>query len=90
MTHQDPLSAAIADILKRCEANGMKPPFIVCSAAPNGSVLVVRMSENSDPDVLAEHYEPSGFALPMTIMVLDQDNVAVRVALEATGEATWH
>jgi hypothetical protein len=86
----DDLSAMIAEVLQQCLDRGMQLPFIVCSASPNGSVLAVRFSSPGDePDILAEHYEPSGFGIPMTIMILDRSNEAVGVTLDATGR-TWH
>src|SRR5205823_3551328 len=36
----------------------------------------VRFNAGDEPDVLAEHYEPEGFAMPMTMRVVDQQNEA--------------
>jgi hypothetical protein len=83
------LANVIGEVLGECTARGMELPFIVCSASPNGSVLAVRCNSDDEPDVLAEHYESAGFAMPMTIMVLDQQNVAVRITIDADGK-TWH
>jgi len=82
------ISPEIGEILNECLANGMRPPFIICAASPNGSALILRFTEE-EPDVLAEHYEADGFTLPMTIMVLDQNNASARIALESTGR-TWY
>lgn len=86
----DDLSVTIAEVLQKCLERGMRLPFILCSASPNGSVLAMRFSgPDAAPDVLAEHYDPAGFRMPMTIMILDQTNEAARVTLDATGK-TWH
>jgi hypothetical protein len=67
----------------------MKPPLVVCAASPNGSVMAIRVIPDKEPDMLAEHFEPEGVAVPFTIMVLDQDNEAARITIEATGKKTW-
>jgi hypothetical protein len=85
----DDFSKMLGKILRQCVELGMKLPFIVASISPNGSCLVVRMDGES-PKTLAEHYEPGGFRLPMTIVVIKQDNQAVRISIEKDGCATWH
>jgi hypothetical protein len=35
-------------------------------------------------------FDPRGFALPMTMMVVDQRNEAMRVTIEVSGRKTWH
>jgi hypothetical protein len=83
ITMLEVLRDALLDIFDHCAGQGMVLPWIVCSASPNGSTLVMRLiGGGADPDVLAEHYEPQGFVLPMTIMVLDQHNEAAKVVLE--------
>ena len=37
-------------------------------------------------DVLAEHLEPEGFQLPMTIVVVDQRNAVANVKIETPDE----
>jgi hypothetical protein len=77
------LHDAFMGIYDHCADQGMVLPWIVCSVSPNGSTLVMRMHGDGTPvDVLAEHYEPQGVVLPMTIMVLDQRNEAAKVVLE--------
>jgi hypothetical protein len=39
-------------------------------------------------DHLAENFDGEGFRLPMTIVVLDQDDEGVRIVLDATGKVT--
>jgi hypothetical protein len=62
-----------------------------CGISPNGSVCVTRINSDYAPcEFLAEHYEGSGFALPMTVMIFDQRNTAARVTIAVSGEKTWH
>ena len=47
-----------ATIIERCVAqHGMQLPLVVCAVSSNGSVLVTRVNEGAEPDVLAEHFE---------------------------------
>ena len=39
---------------------------------------------------MAEYAEDEGFRLPMTVMVLDKDNTAVRITIAADGRRAWH
>ncbi len=75
------LTDSIAVVLKQCRDDGMVPPFTLCAVSPNGSVYVSRfVSGHVQP--LAEHYEDRGFSVPMTIVVLDQENTAAKMTLE--------
>jgi hypothetical protein len=76
------LSETLAQIVDECAIAGMAPPFIVCAASPNGSVLVARMINGRDTNVLTKHVENGGLKIPMGIMVLDQKNNAVRIVLD--------
>jgi hypothetical protein len=84
------LSDALAEVLEQCLDRGMQPPLIMVAVSPNGSVSVTRWPEGHDPEPLAEYFEPAGFALPMTLVVVDQRNEAVRVVFTAAGTAVWH
>jgi len=65
------------------------PPFIVIGLSPNGSVTVMRVrADGTDAELLAEHYEPEGFRVPMTLALIDQNNEALRGAITAKG-VTW-
>ena len=85
------LSAAFADVLNECARRGMAPPFIVVSVSRNGSVIAIRvfLDSNSEAEVLVEHFEVEGFAMPINIMVLDQNNDAARITIEA-GAVVYH
>ncbi len=63
-------------------------PFVICAASPNGSVLAIRADGRGNSEILAKHFEPKGVQLPMTIMVLDQQNSAVRVTIDPTGQTS--
>jgi hypothetical protein len=76
-----------AQIMRQCKQNGMVRPFIICAASPNGSVLAIRADGRGNSEILAQHFEPKGVQLPMTIMVLDQQNRAVRVTIDPKGQA---
>lgn len=85
----DDLTTLITEVLEECEHRGMREPFILCSISPNGSATCMRCSSEKGGEILAEHFEADGFALPMTIVVVDQDNEAVRITLTSSGR-TWH
>jgi hypothetical protein len=38
--------------LTKCKETGMEPPFIICAASPNGSVLCLR-TDGTEPQFLA-------------------------------------
>ena len=80
------MTATLAAILQECEHRGMVLPFVVVAASRNGSVLAVRVpGDGREGEVLAEHYEDGMFVVPITCMVLDQTNEAVRITI---GEST--
>jgi hypothetical protein len=67
----------------------MTTPFILCCVSPNGNVLVSR-TDGQNPEVLAEHYEGAGFAVPMTIVIIDQKNIAARMTITTAGTTVLH
>ncbi len=86
----DALTEVLGVFLQECEQRGMVMPFILMSASPNGSVLVLRVvGDGSDGEVLAEHYEDEGFRTPITCMVLDQTGEAARATIRGS-EVTYH
>jgi GTP cyclohydrolase II len=77
----------LQEVFERCHEQGLELPWIVCLVSPNGCTTVMRIHSKEMPgDVLAEHLEPEGFQLPMTIVVVDQRNVVVNVRIEVSGE----
>jgi hypothetical protein len=83
-------TGVLVEVLQQCVVRGMQPPLIMCAISPNGSVRVTRWPEGRDPELLVEHLEPDGFALPMTLLVFDRRNNAARVTLTAQGNKVWH
>jgi hypothetical protein len=77
---QSDLTNYIAAVISECRDDGMVMPFIVCAVSPNGSVAVSRVG-SGDVEPLAEHYESRGFSVPMTIMVVDQENTAAKATV---------
>ena len=76
------LTADLAAILQECEQRGMVRPFVLVAASRNGSVLALRVpGDGRKGEILAEHYEDGVFVAPITCMVLDQTNEAVRVTI---------
>ncbi|MFQ5619581.1 MAG: hypothetical protein ACE5FR_11470 [Rhodospirillales bacterium] len=83
------MAATLGEILHKCEEKGMEPPFIFVGASRNGTVLVMRYrGDGSAGEVLAEHIEDEGAQMPITCMVLDQKDDAVRVTIGA-GEVSY-
>ena len=80
----------LSDIMEECARRGMAPPFIITAVSRNGSILSIRATyDGSDPDTLAEHYEPEGFRLPINIMVLDRNDQGLWASLEGR-QITYH
>lgn len=78
------ITDAMREALETCVERGMKLPFILCSASPNGSIICMRFrSGGIEPEALCEHFEPEGFRMPVTLMVLDQNGEAARVTITA-------
>jgi hypothetical protein len=71
------LTKFIAAVIRECRDDGMVMPFIVCAVSPNGSVVVSRVG-SGDEEPLAEHYEARGFSVPMTIVIVDQENTTAK------------
>ena len=86
------VAAASAGILVKCDQRGMVMPFILVSANRNGSVMVVRVRRDGGEvreEVLAEHYEDAQSFLPISCMVLDQNDVVFLDTINM-GDATFH
>ena len=86
----DDLSQHIAAIVQACIDRGMRVPFIMWSASPNGCVLSTRFTPGSEMEVLAEYFPEEGFLLPINVMIVDQEGEAARVTITADGATTWH
>ena len=82
---KDDIGSAITDMLRMCAYDGMTFPVILCAVSPNGSIYASRFDGLGGSEPLAEHFEGEGFALPMTLMVLDQNNVVAKAAIKHSG-----
>jgi hypothetical protein len=72
--------------LKNCLEEGMPLPFIVCVVSPNGSAAVLRFTKPGVPmETLTKHIEGEEFEAPLTIIILDQENDAVRIEVSGDG-----
>ena len=84
------VTAALGEILFECERRGMVPPFIWVAASRNGSVVAIRVpSDGREGEMLAEHFEDDMFLWPVTCMLLDQQNEAMRITI-GPEEVTYH
>ena len=81
---QSDLTDCIAAVIRECRHDGMVMPFIVCAVSPNGSVVVSRVG-SGDAEPLVEHYEARGFSVPMTIVVVDQENTVAKATITPDG-----
>ncbi len=70
----------IGTVIRECRDDGMIMPFIICAVSPNGSVAVSRVG-SGDVETLAEYYEGRGFSVPMTIVVVDQENTTAKATI---------
>ncbi len=66
----------LGDVLVTCLENGMQAPLTLAAVAVNGGVLVFRYTwsvshEGFDAEMLVEHPEGKGLALPINIMIVD-------------------
>ena len=78
------MATSLDEILKACEKKGMEPPFIFVGASRNGTVVVMRFrGDGSEGEVLAEHIEDEGAQMPITCMVLDQNDEVVRTTIRS-------
>ncbi len=84
------IGAEMAAILQECERRGMVLPYIFVAASRNGSVLAIRVpGGGAEGEVLAEYYDDEMFLMPVTCMVVDQTDEAVRITITAE-KTTFH
>jgi hypothetical protein len=86
LTHDD-LNVALSEVLTQCARKGMRRPFVVVAISPNGSVTAMRTGHGTC-ETLVNHIEGDGPAYPITVLVLDQDNQAVKLTVTAQ-EKIW-
>ncbi len=61
---------AINEALEQCTARGFVPPLHYVLLATNGSMVAIRVEEEGRR-LLTRHYEPEGWRMPTTILVMD-------------------
>lgn len=72
-------------IFERCLDAGMVPPFILTLVGVNGSVSAYRYSATAagfKREVLVEHIEVEGYAVPLNFMIVDGNGRALQVRIE--------
>jgi hypothetical protein len=79
------LTHRINEMFKRCEKEGMVFPLIMCTISPNGSVLASRMNSIGCAKILAQHSEPDGFKVPLSLVLVDQNNAVARITIDHAG-----
>ena len=79
------------EIFGRCLETELKLPWILWAVSPaSGRTAVLRIHGAGKPyEVLAGDPEVEDFALPLTIVVVDQRNEILPARIEASGETTW-
>ena len=77
-------------VLDECLTRGMVLPFVMVAASRNGSLYAQRvLGGDRAPEVLAKHIEDEGYRMPLTCMVLDQNDQVCHVSIES-GKVTYH
>jgi hypothetical protein len=82
---KDNLTNRINEMFKQCEKEGMVFPLIMCTISPNGSVLASRMDSIGCAKILAQHSEPNGFMVPLSLVLVDQNNAVARITIDHAG-----
>ena len=84
------LTLAMANALRELiEEHGFEPPLFLSVIAVNGSVMAFRYRQCDDgpkTEVVAEHLEAAGFALPINVMFVDARGEAARMRIGREGK----
>lgn len=78
MDFEEQLCTKLSAVLTQLQGEGYRLPFHAAILAVNGSTLVGRY-RNADGrgglafDTLVEHFEDEGFALPITLTIMDAE-----------------
>ena len=76
------LLEVLTTILNQCiDDFDMELPLIMSLISHNHSLMVMRINEDAEPDILARNYEGGAIDMPIHVTVVDQDK-AVRVMIE--------
>ena len=79
---------AMRTLLPYCASHGLKPPFIVCIASPNGWALVRRVIPGyteSSIVTLVEHNPSGTWEPPLGGVLLDQSGQSLKLVFNAEG-----
>jgi hypothetical protein len=87
---KDDLTNRMNEMFKRCEKEGMVFPLITCTISPNGSVLASRMDSIGCAKILAQHSEPDGFKVPLSLVLVDQNNAVARITIDHAGNIVYY
>jgi hypothetical protein len=79
------LTNRINEMFKRCEEAGMVFPVVMCTISPNGSVLASRIDTLGCAKILAQHSEHDGFKVPLSLILVDQNNAVARITIDHAG-----
>ena len=82
---KDDLTNRINEMFKRCEEDGMVFPLIMCTISPNGSVFASRIDSTGCAKILTQHSEPDGFRVPLSLVLVDQNNAVARITIDHAG-----
>jgi hypothetical protein len=84
------LLEVLTTILNQCiDDYGMKLPLIMSLISHNHSLMVMRINEGAEPDILARNYEGGAINIPIHVTVVDQDK-AVRVIIDEPDKIGTH
>jgi hypothetical protein len=82
---KDDLTNRMNEMFKRCEEEGMVFPLVMCTISPNGSVLAGRMDSIGCVKILAQHSESDGFKVPLSLVLVHQNNAVARITIDHAG-----
>jgi hypothetical protein len=78
----DDLNAMLGEAIAACARKGMRPPFLLVAISPNGSMFATRIGQGGN-ETLVNHIAADGPQYPLTVVVVDQDNEAMKFKVTA-------
>jgi hypothetical protein len=84
---EDAVDNRIAEILARCDDEGMVEPLIIFIGAADEYFEIWRLNADEEVKTLAKHdASPDGMIqLPINIMVVDKNGAALHAAIDGDG-----
>lgn len=91
----NPMTEAIRGVLGGLLEQGAEPPIYLAAVAANGSMMFAHYRDNGHPEhleteVLAQHIDAPGFALPVNLMFTTTTGDAYRVVVNLDGYRLLH